>query len=192
MPKPFVEQNRRNRIILAALEVFGEQGYAGPTVKDLIGEASVSRATFYKYFPDKRACFRAVHEEVLAWLEENARDAAREAEDWQGAVRAVSRRLVRLLVEDPRLARICTVDWILGGEEVHSHHQQALERLADGLRQGRTERPQGKDLPPCLEPFLLAGAVSLVSQSVVFGFEPNAEALSRDLPDLILGFYLGL
>jgi AcrR family transcriptional regulator len=56
----------RNRLLEAGNAVFGEVGYTGATVDDLIQHASTSRATFYRYFRNKddlfnelsRACFR--------------------------------------------------------------------------------------------------------------------------------------
>ncbi|MGH9227128.1 MAG: TetR/AcrR family transcriptional regulator [Acidimicrobiales bacterium] len=56
----------RNRLLEAGNAVFGEVGYTGATVDDLIEHASTSRATFYRYFRNKddlfnelsRACFR--------------------------------------------------------------------------------------------------------------------------------------
>lgn len=191
LPKQFIDENRRNRIVLAALEVFGKRGYTDPTVADLLTEASVSRATFYKYFADKEACFRALHEEVLAWLEQRARDAATGAEDWRSAVVAVSRCLIGLLDEDPRLARICTVEWVLGASQVRSHHEAMVGRLAAGLREGRAECPWAEQLPQCAELFVLAGAASLISRTTVFGLGPDAEALSVELPEVILVHYLG-
>jgi AcrR family transcriptional regulator len=191
LPRQFVEQNQRDRILLAALDVFGERGYAAPTVQDLVTASSMSRATFYKHFADKEACFRAVHAEVLAWLEERARDAAMGAEGWASAVRAVCERLIVLLDDDPRLARICTVEWILAGDAVRSRHEAALERLAGALRQGRAERPGGKHLPRCLELFVLAGAMSVASRTIVYDREPDAKALVRELPEVLLVPYLG-
>lgn len=191
MPRQFVEQNQRNKILLAALDVFGEIGYGAATVQDVIERARVSRATFYKYFGDKQACFRDVHEEVLAWLEEKARDAADGADDWESAVCAVCESLIVLLAEDRRLARICTVEWLLGGDEVRDGHEAALEKLAVALRRGRAMRPWGKHLPRCLESFMLAGAVSVASRTIVYELEPDAETLVRELPELILVPYLG-
>jgi AcrR family transcriptional regulator len=191
LPRQFVEQNQRNRIILAALDVFGGKGYAASTVHDLITAASLSRTTFYKYFEDKEACFRAAHEEILAWLEDEAREAARGVSDWRRAVLSVSERLIVLLSEDPRLARICTVEWVLGGDEARSRQEVALGELAAALRKGRAERSSGRSLPQALETFVLGGAVSVLSRAVVYGLEPDVESLVRELAEAILTPYLG-
>jgi AcrR family transcriptional regulator len=190
--RDFVERNQRDRILLAALEIFGTEGFDAATVKGLAAEAAVSRATFYKLFPDLDACLIAVEEEVLGWLGQRAREAAaEEAGDWPAAVIAVTRRLVELMREDPRLARLCGVELLYGGAEVRLRLEAALDQLAEGLRQGRGERPWGNDLPPLLEAVLVRGAVSLVATKIAFGSGPTTTALADELPEVILISYLG-
>jgi AcrR family transcriptional regulator len=191
LPREFVEQNQRNRILLAALDVFGAKGFAAASVQDLIDGASTSRATFYKYFADKEEVLRAVHDEVLGWLEEEGSTAAAEASDWSAAVVAVCEGILGLFLADPRIARICGIEALLGGPEVRLRRAEALSRLEDGLRRGRVERPWGEDLPGLLEQFLVAGSLSLVTWMIGFQEEPEAEKLKRDLAEFLLGPYLG-
>jgi AcrR family transcriptional regulator len=191
LPREFVEQNQRDRILFGALEVFGAKGFAAASVQDLIDEASTSRATFYKYFADKEEALRAVHDEVLGWLEEEARNAALAAEDWTGGVLAVSARVLGLFIADPRIARLCGVEAMLGGAEVLARQDEALAQLEAALRSGRSARPWGEDLPALLEPLLLAGAVSMVARAIGLRQDPDADHLIRDLAELILLPYLG-
>jgi len=60
--RELVEYEQRDRILLAALAVFAAKGFAATTVKDLIEEAAVSRATFYKveFFRRGREVFKAL------------------------------------------------------------------------------------------------------------------------------------
>jgi AcrR family transcriptional regulator len=189
--REFVEQNQRDRILLASLEVFGTKGFAAATVKDLVAEASVSRGTFYKFFPDKDACLLGLAEEVLGWLEDEGRDAARDATDWPAAVTAVTRRMIELLREDPRVADLCGTELLLGGPEVRARRDSALEDLASALRRGREERPWGGGLPGSLESLLAQGALALATRKIVHGTERDAKALADELPQILLIPYLG-
>lgn len=189
--KEFVERNQLDRILLAALAVFGTRGFAATTVKDLVEEASVSRATFYKFFADKDACLLALVEEVLGWLEEEARDAARDAADWPAAVQAVTARLVGCLLDDPRLTRLCAVESLLGGPEVWARRDAALDALAAGLRRGREERPGGKELPVSMESLLAQGGLAVVARRLAVGADPGAKKLAAELSEVILIPYLG-
>jgi AcrR family transcriptional regulator len=189
--REFVERNQRDRILLAALTVFGTKGFAAATVKDLVDEASVSRGTFYKFFPDKDACLLGLSEEVMGWLEDEARDAARGAADWPVAVAAVTRRLVGLLFDDPRLARLCGIESSLGGTEVRARREAGLDALAAGLRLGRDARARGKGLPRSLESLLVQGALALVAREIANGSSPSAKTLSSELAEIFLLPYLG-
>ena len=57
-PMPLRERNRqrvRQRIIAAAADLFGSDGYAQTTMDDIAQKAEVSRATLFNYFPTKDA-----------------------------------------------------------------------------------------------------------------------------------------
>jgi AcrR family transcriptional regulator len=84
-----VRQEKKDRVRRelgrAAVRLFLERGFDGATVEDVVGEAGVSRRTFFRYFPSKEAAFFADHDERLARF--RALLAAREAEGTWVAVR---------------------------------------------------------------------------------------------------------
>src|SRR3954470_3938277 len=57
IPPDISEQTQRRRIIDAMIESCAEKTYAATTIADIVKRASISRTTFYKRFPNKRACF---------------------------------------------------------------------------------------------------------------------------------------
>lgn len=69
-----VRENVRDKILTAARFVFSTKGYRASTVSDLIEEAHVARATFYKYFPNKKQVFYELLREFLDTLYENTRN----------------------------------------------------------------------------------------------------------------------
>lgn len=187
----FVERNQRDRILTAALAVFGTKGFLAATVSELADEASVSRSTFYKFFDDKEACLLALVEEVVGWLEAEARDAAGGAADWPAAVVAVTGRLVGLLLADPELARVCEIASFAGGPDVRARWEAAIDRLVRGLRRGRDELPPGMRLPPSLELLLVQGGLSVTVRSGAAGPDPKAKKLAAELAEIALIPYLG-
>jgi AcrR family transcriptional regulator len=189
-PRRLMEERRRNRVLRGALDVFGEKGFASATVQDLIDAAGTSRATFYKDFPDREACLEALSDAVLSWLESEAREAIGTAGDWPSQVRSVTERLVRLLIDDPRLARVCGIEATPVSVEIRTRQRVAFEALAAGLRRGRPLSRWGEDLPAALEDLLVAGGISFVERSV-FWDRPPAKALAPEITELILIPYLG-
>jgi len=47
----------RKELLGAALEIFGERGYATTTISDIVRAAGVTQGTFYLYFKNKADIF---------------------------------------------------------------------------------------------------------------------------------------
>jgi len=60
------KEARPTEIIAAALESFGERGYAGTKLDDVAKRAGVTKGTLYLYFPNKEELFKAVVREALS------------------------------------------------------------------------------------------------------------------------------
>lgn len=185
-----MRENQRRRILWAALETFGDRGFAATTVQDLLRSAQVSRATFYELFSDKEACMAALHEDVLAWLRAEVASAVEESSDWPARVRAVIARLIELLAAEPRLAAVCLIEAPAGPPAVREQHERAVEEACELLRVGRAGSPNGEELPQVLEWALVCGGSYLIGRSLVHGQGPSPDALAAELPDLMLRPYL--
>lgn len=62
------------RVLSASRAVFSRKGYRAATVQDIIDEAGIARATFYKYFTGKRQVFADLMGALLKVLDDTARD----------------------------------------------------------------------------------------------------------------------
>ncbi|MDP9386098.1 MAG: TetR/AcrR family transcriptional regulator [Actinomycetota bacterium] len=56
----------RAAILRAAREIFGELGYGAAGIRDIVRRAGLASGTFYNYFADKEAVFRAIVDEIGA------------------------------------------------------------------------------------------------------------------------------
>jgi AcrR family transcriptional regulator len=61
------EPGARERMVLAAVDLFTEQGYDATTVAQIAERAGVTKSTFFRHFPDKRELLVA-GQEVLSQL----------------------------------------------------------------------------------------------------------------------------
>lgn len=68
-------QRTRQKLVDAAEVVFGEKGYEAASIADLTREAGVALGTFYVYFPDKKALFVEVVDNLAERLREQVRTA---------------------------------------------------------------------------------------------------------------------
>jgi AcrR family transcriptional regulator len=60
----------RNKIILAARELFARTGYESASVDDICREAGISKGAFYHHFPSKQSVFMELLNEWLAGIEQ--------------------------------------------------------------------------------------------------------------------------
>lgn len=62
------EPGARDRLVVAAVDLFAEQGYDDTTVAQIAQRAGVTKSTFFRYFPDKRDLLAAGQETLSTLL----------------------------------------------------------------------------------------------------------------------------
>ena len=85
LPRSFVAQNQRDRILAAVADVTSAASYAEMTVADIIACAGVSRRTFYEHFQNKQSAYLAAYDEASGRLLEGVRWAYSSQEDFADA-----------------------------------------------------------------------------------------------------------
>jgi AcrR family transcriptional regulator len=69
------EPGARERLVVAAVDLFTEQGYDATTVAQIAERAGVTRSTFFRHFPDKRELLVAGQETLGRLLAEGIGEA---------------------------------------------------------------------------------------------------------------------
>jgi AcrR family transcriptional regulator len=69
----------RERLVVAAVDLFIEQGYDSTTVAQIAERARTTKSTFFRYFPDKRALLVAGQETLSRLLAEGIAEAPKGA-----------------------------------------------------------------------------------------------------------------
>jgi AcrR family transcriptional regulator len=64
------EPGARERIVLAGVDLFTEQGYDATTVAQIAERAGITKSTFFRHFPDKRELLAAGQETLSLLLTE--------------------------------------------------------------------------------------------------------------------------
>ena len=90
----------RSAILDGAREVFAELGYDAAGVRDIVRRTELASGTFYNYFPDKEAVFRAVVDESAQEVRRRLREVRGRATTLEGFVGDAYRALFAFLVED--------------------------------------------------------------------------------------------
>jgi len=95
------KQANRAAILDGARAVFSELGYGAATVRDIVRRTDLATGTFYNYFPDKEAVFRALLDESAAQTRALVREARRNAGTLDEFVREGYRAYYSFLASDP-------------------------------------------------------------------------------------------
>jgi AcrR family transcriptional regulator len=188
LPRSFVADNQRLRMIAAMLRVLPRHGYPETTIGHVTREARVSRAAFYKQFASKEECFLATYDLACRWLCERVDHAVAGAEDWPGRIRAAAAEALRLLGANPAVAHLFAVEALQAGPAARERQQQGLARFAAALRQGR---PAGASSAPELEDLLLGGIVALIARYLTTGRAERLPEETETLVEYLLIPYLG-
>src|SRR5689334_24394558 len=87
------EPGARERLVMAAVDLFNDQGYDATTVAQIAEKAGVTKSTFFRHFPDKRELLVAAQETLCRLLTEGIADAPEDA----GPLGAIEAGLERAL-----------------------------------------------------------------------------------------------
>jgi AcrR family transcriptional regulator len=95
------KQANRTAILEAGRRVFAEMGFGAATVRDIVRATDLAAGTFYNYFPDKEAVFRALLEESAERVRERTRAGRVGATTLEAFVRGGYRAYFQAVAEDP-------------------------------------------------------------------------------------------
>ncbi len=108
-------EERRMRIIDAALELFAEKGFSGTRTKEIAKRAGISETLIFQHFATKEALYRAVFEEsikhhpAIPELEKKIKE-----KDDVGVFKTVALHVVKHSRQDPLIVRLSLLSALEG------------------------------------------------------------------------------
>lgn len=88
---PRWEPGARERLVVAAVDLFTEQGYDATTVAQIAGRAGVTKSTFFRHFSDKREVLVAGQEILSRLLAEGIAGAPADASPLEAVAAGLER-----------------------------------------------------------------------------------------------------
>ncbi|MCD9588194.1 TetR/AcrR family transcriptional regulator [Streptomyces sp. 8ZJF_21] len=85
------EPGARERLVVAAVDLFTEQGYDATTVAQIAERAGVTKSTFFRHFPDKRELLVAGQETLSRLLAEGIAEAPADASPLEAVAAGLER-----------------------------------------------------------------------------------------------------
>lgn len=173
---------RRERLLDAALELYGTRGFAATGVKDICRAAGLTDRYYYESFSSAAELFIAVFDratESLFGLVASRVAAAPPSPEAQA--RAALDGFVRELARDPRTARLIFVEAAVAGVEVERHMRARLRQFAALV--AATARPHVN--PQIPDRLLRLGALSLVGAIERLMIEWQDDELEASVDELV-------
>jgi AcrR family transcriptional regulator len=128
-PADLEKQQKRERLVMAAAQVFAARGYRNATMDEIAQSAGTAKGTLYLYFKDKESLFYAVFE----WLTEQSigRDSQVNRDDLPAPQRlyALAEGAAHFMDENREWFPLTLEVWAAGGST------DSRERFATALRE---------------------------------------------------------
>ena len=190
-PRALKPSQNREKLLSAARELIGRQGYAATGTEQIVREAGITRGALYYQFVDKRDLFRAVCESVMAEMaqriyDQTMRDAVAEEHEL-----SVGCALLLDFDSEPQIRLVLLIDGpaVLGFGEWRALQEpvslglltHALEHLVEAGRIGANQVAPLADM--------LFGALSQAGVAIGAADDPAAarEAYRSSIDGLLEG-----
>jgi AcrR family transcriptional regulator len=167
----------RQRILLAAAEVTA-QGYDTASVSAICTAAGIDEPTFYGYFSDKRAAFRAVHELHYQQVMSTAAGAFFSGSNWPERVWLAGAAFANYMQANPTLLRATLVEGYAGGPPTLQRGEDIVGAFTIFLQEGY-QHLGGRDRPSRL-------ALAAIGATIFeIGYEGARTSLDPDIMGLL-------
>ena len=189
------DAERRRRLLDAALELFGTQGWNKTSIEALCRKAGVTTRHFYALFDGREDLFIALYDEKIAWLSERVGEAAASAGqngDAGALARATFGSIHDIYDEDRRMARVMLVEVLGISERVEAHRRAAIDGFVDQIATLTQALIDAGKLRATEDVRITALAIiGAATELLVVGLGADADAPSRDaVVDELVRLYL--
>ena len=157
-------EQRRTRLLRAALGLFAERGYEETSVGAIVARARMSKSAFYEHFSSKEHCFREVLAAEGGALIREVLGEAATGHDHHERLRRGITRFVRACFERPTVARLLIVESV-GLSAAVDHVRLEVQgnmafAVAEEVRHARPHDPFYADMDPQVFGRAVVGAVN--------------------------------
>lgn len=188
-------EDKRRRIVDAAVEVFAEKGFFGARVSEIAEAAGVADGTIYLYFKSKDDILIAIFEEKMAEILVRFHALLAEHDEPEAKMRRYVNEHLRLVAEQPRLMQVLTVELRQSARFMKEYSPQAFGKylaLVGGiLEEGQKKGQFRRGLDPAVFRRALFGAIDELAREWVLrgsrdAGHPNLESVGEQLGDFII------
>ena len=192
LPREFVAQNQRERLLAALAECLEEKGYDRTTVSSIGKRAGVSKSDFYKQFESKDACFVAAYDDAVERIRDAGPRRLRRARGLghRGARRA-HRRCSTCSPPSRRRRSWCWSRGCAPAAASTTATRWPCRASSPTCATGRRRRAGGSRPPEATDEAVVGGIASLLARRVLAGETKKMPGLLPEIAEFALTPYLG-
>ena len=186
------QEEKRQRILDAAVRAFARKGYHACRVGEIAEEAGVAYGLVYHYFGSKEEVLQTIFRDTWEQMLARIREVEESDDDAPEKVRKVTALLLRTWRRDPDLVRVLVREVTRSPEQLQQqieeigHAYDALERI---VASGQASGDFREDLDPKVAATVFYGALEETLTGWVMGQLPdgeeNVERAERNVSDLL-------
>ncbi len=183
-----VASHQKARLEGAMVEAVARHGYAGTTLRELVGLAGVSKSTFYQHFDSKQECFLSTHETIIAELSAQVSVAYREPGDFREKLVRALDVFMSLAVTEPAAASLVGVDSLTLGAAGVAHRDRGSAAFELLIQQSFDHSPSEIEVPPLTVKGIVAGIRAVAYRRLRTGRHAELPGTAEQLVDWALGY----
>jgi AcrR family transcriptional regulator len=188
MPAEWVAQHQKARLQGAMVETVARHGYAGTTLRELVGLAGVSKSTFYEHFAGKEDCFLQTFDHIIAIMNARVGEAWRTEGDFKERLLAALTAFMNLAVEEPNAAALAAVESLSLGTAGVAHRERATEGFEALLQQSFDHSPSAHAVSPVTVRAIISGIRGVAYRRLRRGQAQELPGLVEPLVDWALSY----
>ncbi|MFN7971758.1 MAG: TetR/AcrR family transcriptional regulator [Acidobacteriota bacterium] len=191
-----MKEDKRRRILEAAVTVFAREGYAGAKVADIAKKAGVADGTIYLYFRSKEELLLTLFEEIVGEFIEEAQRLLRPGADAREKLATLATVHLQKLAANRDLAVVLQVELRQGIHHLthitRSRLKVYLGLIKSILEEGQRAGLVRADLDPIIGAHVVFGSLDALITSWVLSGQPKdlgklGDTLAAILMDGIAG-----
>ena len=151
---------RRQALLAAGLQRFGNEGYAETSIRDVCAAAGLNRRYFYESFASREALLRAVYDGIVESLTADILASIEPGRDFHEKIVAGLRAFWDHITSDPCRARVLTIEIVGVSDSLEQHGREARHHFAELIAGQAIALAGDRDLAPLVD-------VTIVSRALV-------------------------
>jgi AcrR family transcriptional regulator len=191
LPRQFVAQNQRERMLVAIVSAVSEKGYQATTVEDVVRGSGVSRKTFYEQFKNKEDCFLAAYDELVGRLVAAVDQAYHAQTGWQARAVAAVGALLEFFASEPEAAQIGMIEVMAAGPVALERYRLAQRGFTVYLQETAERSSYTEDISRDAALAAIGGMAAVIAEMVREGKTRQLPAIRDEVATFGLAFFVG-